>query len=549
MTGVEDRLATARAAYERRDWTAARDSYRAASESLELAASDSYKLARCWWWLGDMDACGRCLEEAHGRALNEDVGELAVTAALELGLTYLLRGNEPVGSGWLGRAGRLAEALPEGPIHGYLSLVVEVDPEFSGADPTQTVDAARRVHDLGRRYGDPTLVAAGLHAEGRALIKSGSVATGMGLLDEAMVAVLAGEVDDAWAGNLYCATIGACHELGDFRRMAQWTEAVQRWLDTLPAAALFTGDCRVHRAQLLTLRGEWDRAEHEAVRACEELAHVSVMNAAEAWYEVGEVRRRRGELHGAEEAYQTAHRLGRDPEPGLALLRLAQGRTAAASTSIRAAMLARTADRVSRAMLCAAQVDIAVVAEQFDVAANASGELDEIAAICASPGIEAMAATARGTMLLVAGQAAQALSPLREASRSWRELDVPYEAARTGVLLAHTYDALDDAEAANRELDAADPMFERLGAHADAARRRVRRGWQARPYGLSDRELEVLRLVADGQSNPQIAAALVISRKTVARHMSNIFVKLGVSSRIEAARVAFDHRLLPERSD
>ncbi|MFW6033890.1 MAG: LuxR C-terminal-related transcriptional regulator [bacterium] len=547
MTHESERLDEARAAYEIRDWEVARDGFIAASRTEPLPAGDRYALARCWWWIGDLEACSANLEDAHVRALEEGRTELAATAALELGLAHLLRGNEPVGSGWIGRAGRLAAELPEAAIHGYLALVLEVDPDFSGAEPTGTRDAARRVRDIGRRCGDPTLVAAGLHGEGRALIGAGDVSAGMALLDEAMVAVLAGEVDGTWAGNLYCATIGACHDLGDFRRMAQWTEAMQRWLDELPAAALFAGDCRVHRAQLLILRGEWDRAAREAERACEELETVSVMNAAEAWYEVGEVRRRRGDLQAAEDAYRTAHGLGRDPEPGFALLRLAQGRVEAASTSIGAAMLTGTTDSVGRARLCAAQVEIALAAGRLEVARRACGELHEIAAACASPGLEAMAGAARGAVLLAAGRPEQALAPLRKACRLWRELDVPDEAARTGVLLARTYSGLDDTEAARRELDAAASMFDRLGAYAEAARRAVRHGSQPRPYGLSDRELEVLRLVADGRNNPQVAEALVISRRTVARHMSNIFVKLGVSSRTEAARFALDHGLLPER--
>jgi DNA-binding CsgD family transcriptional regulator len=544
VTQAQQRLAEARAAYAHRDWTAARDAFRAVSEVDHLPASDRYALARCHWWSGDLPACSRDLAAAHVLALEEGALDTAATAALELGLAHLLRGNEPVGSGWLARAARLAEQLPDSPIHGYLTLVREVDFDFGDGDPADVLDAARRVEEVGRRCGDPTLVASGLAGEGRALIKNGDVAAGMALLDEAMVAVLAGEVEDTWAGNLYCATLEACHELGDLPRMARWTEAVQRWLDTMPAAVLFRGDCRVHRAQFLTLRGDWDQAEHEATRASEELASISTVNTAEAWYAVGEVRRRRGNLLAAEQAYQQANELGFDPQPGLALLRLAQGRTEAAATAIGAAMLANSSDRMLRARLCAAQVEIAVAAGDPEVAARAGEELERIVAGGATPALSAMAAAGRGAVLLATGQPERALPALREASQRWRELGGPYEAARVGVLLARDYAALDDHEAAARELDAAGAIFDRLGGAADAVRVAALRSSSPKPHGLSERELEVLRLVAAGRSNLQIAEALVISPRTVARHMSNIFVKLDVSSRTEAARFAFDRGLL-----
>ena len=545
VTQPSSLLERAQAAYGRRDWAAAREAFGAAADAGGLGAEDRFALARCCWWLGDLVAGARHLEEAHRVALDQGDPGTAAYIALELGFVTLLRGDEPVGSGWIGRAARLAEPLPEGPIHGYLAIALEVEPGLASGAADEVLDAARRVQDLGRRHGDPTLVAAGLISEGRARVQAGEVTEGLALVDEAMVAVLADEVEDIIAGNLYCTTIEICRELGDLRRMVRWTEAFQGWLDTGPSTGMFAGDCRVHRVQLFLLHGDWDDAEEEATRACEQLADVSTINAAEAWYELGELRRCRGDLHGAEEAYEIAHRLGVDPQPGLALLRLAQGRTAAAATAIHAALLAAGQDRVRRVALRAAQVEIAVAGSKLDVAQEACEELAEFAAGAVGPALVAQAATARGRVALAEERPDQAVGPLREAARTWLELDVPYQAARTGVLLARAYTALGDREAADRELAAAAPVFARLGAQLDMAQIAELRGAEPRPGGLSDRELEVLRLVAEGRSNPEIAEALVISRRTVARHLSNIFTKLRVTSRTQAARFAFDHGLLP----
>ena len=545
MTAWSSLLEQAQTAYGHRDWAAARDAYDAAAAAGELDAEERYALGRCCWRLGDVEAGTRHLAEAHRVALDGGDPALAAHIALDLGIFTLLRGDEPVGSGWLARAARLAEPLPEGPIHGYLALVLEVEPEFADANDGDVADAARWVQELGHRHGDATLIASGLHGEGRARVRAGEVAAGIVLMDEAMAAVMAGEVDEDFAGNLYCTTIATCHDLGDLHRMVRWTQAYQRWIDASPAAGLFAGDCRVHRAQLFLLRGEWDDAEQEATSACEQLADVSTINAGEAWYELGEVRRCRGDLHGAEEAYEIVHRLGIDPQPGLALLRLAQGQTHAAATSVGAALLAAGNNRVRRAALRAAQVRIAITGGEQDVAEEACDELEELAATAVGPSLAAQAATARGAVALAGHRPDQALGPLRAAARSWHELDVPYEAARTGVLLARAYAALGDHDAADRELAAAAPVFARLGAQLDAAEVAALQGDAPRPGGLSDREVEVLGLVAEGRSNPEIAETLVISRRTVARHVSNIFTKLGVSSRTEAARFAFDHGLLP----
>jgi hypothetical protein len=279
---VGGKLAAARAAYERRDWAGARDGFRAAAEETDLAADDLVTAALASWWLGDIDESHRLSEEAHRLYQRDGRAEKAAWTAIDLAVNHFLRGEEAMGTGWIGRALRLVDDAAEGPIHGYLAYIVEVEAHLGGVDTAGVAEAARRVQDLGRRFGDPTLLTAGLNGEGRALVKEGRVAEGLALLDEAMVSVMAGEVAPEWAGNIYCNTIAACHELGDLRRMATWTDATERWIATLPAAALFTGICRVHRAQVLTIAGDWARAEREASRVCEDLAGISVAGVAEA---------------------------------------------------------------------------------------------------------------------------------------------------------------------------------------------------------------------------------------------------------------------------
>jgi DNA-binding NarL/FixJ family response regulator len=543
---VGEVLQAARDAYRRRDWPEARARFAAARAAGELAAADLDALADAAWWLGEFDEASATLEEAYRRYLDEGLPRAAAMAAIGIGVNSLLRGDGVVGTGWVGRAQRLLRDQPEHVEHGYV-LSLELEGALAGND-TAVVGTARRVRNIGRRHADPNLVATADLFEGRALVKQGRVADGLALLDEAMLAVLSGELRPEWAGNIYCHLMAAFHELADVRRAAEWTEATGRWLAGLPAAVLFTGICRVHRSKVLQHKGAWAQAEREAALVCRDLAHGHVAAVAEGHYQIGEIRRLRGDLDGAEESYRHAHGLGRDPQPGLALLRLAQGRTATASASIRAALTAVTADRLARARLCAAQVEIALAAGEPETAARACDELVRTAATYGSSGLEAAALQARGAVLLAGGQPEAALPTLRAACRHWRELDAPYDAARVRLLLARAYQALADSDAATRELDAAGAAFGRLGATLDGRRVRALRGRPVLPGGLTGREAEVLALVATGRTNREIAAALVLSHKTVARHLSNIFAKIDVTSRTQAAAYAYEHGLAtPER--
>jgi DNA-binding NarL/FixJ family response regulator len=544
---VGEVLQAARDAYRRRDWPEARARFAAARAAGELAAADLDALADAAWWLGEFDEASATLQDAYRRYLDEGLPRAAAMVAIGIAVNALLRGDGVVGTGWAGRAQRLLRDQPEHVEHGYV-LGLELEGALAGGDAAAAVTTARRVRDIGRRHADPNLVATADLFEGRALVRQGRVADGMALLDEAMLAVLSGELRPEWAGNIYCHLMAAFHELADVRRAAEWTEATGRWLAGLPAAVLFTGICRVHRSQVLQHKGAWAQAEREAALVCRDLADRHVAAVAEGHYQIGEIRRLRGDLAGAEGSYRHAHALGRDPQPGLALLRLAQGRAATASASIRAALTAVTSDRLARARLCAAQVEIALAAGEPETAGRACDELVRTASTYGSSGLEAAALQARGAVLLARGQPEAALPTLRAACRRWQELDAPYDAARVRLLLARAYQALADGDAAMRELDAAEAAFGRLGATLDGGRIPALRGRPALPGGLTGREAEVLALVAAGRSNREIAAALVLSHKTVARHLSNIFAKLDVASRTQAAAYAYEHGLAtPQR--
>jgi len=544
MVEVNAVLAAARDAYARRDWPAAREGFDAAREVAALSADDLSALGDAAWWLGHIEESLAASEQAYHGYL--DAGQPRQAAMAALGVAYLsfLRGREAVGTGWMSRAQRLVADQPECVEQGYLRYVLQVEAALDGPDVAAVVAAARGVRELGRRHGDPTLVAAGTLGEGRMLVRHGRVAEGLALLDEAMVAVLSEELTPEWAGNIYCHMMAACHELCDIARAREWTEATTRWLATLPAAVLFTGICRVHRSQVLQITGEWDRAESEAARVCADLAELHVATAAEGHYQVGELRRLRGDLAAAEQAYQRAHEHGRDPQPGLALAYLARGRADTASAAIRTALVAHSDNRLGRARLCAPQVETALATGDIPTATKACDELDETAAVYASSGLQAMAHHARGAITLADGHPAEALGVLRAACRRWRELAAPYEAARVGVLLAQAYRALEDTDAAARELAAAEVVFARLGAIPDLEHVAALRHRPSLPGGLTAREVEVLALVAAGQTNRAVATALVLSEKTVARHLSNIFTKLGLSSRTQAAAYAFEHGLI-----
>jgi ATP/maltotriose-dependent transcriptional regulator MalT len=364
----------------------------------------------------------------------------------------------------------------------------------------------------------------------------------MALLDEAMTGVAAGEVTPVLAGIVYCSTVEACQEVSDFPRARQWTSALTRWCETQPDLVPYTGQCAVHRGQIMRLDGAFPEALEELELAVRRYtASGSPVAAGLALYERGEVHRLRGEYAAAEDAFRQASRLGHDPQPGSALLWLALGRTGGALAAA-ARLDAETAGAVRRSAVLPALVEIRLAAGDVAGARTASDELTEVAARLGGEAIGAHADRAGGMVLLREGDPAQALSRLRRAAGTWARLGAPWEAARCRVGLACVCRAMGDDESARMDLDSAAAVFRTLGARPALAEVE-RLVAPSLPDGLTAREVEVLRLVASGRSNAAIAAELFLSEKTVARHLSNIFTKIGVTSRTAAAAYAFDHRL------
>jgi len=516
----------------RRDWQAAYDAFAALPERTGPVVEG---LAESAWWLGRMEESIQLFTDAFRLHTESGDGEAAALTAVQLSIHTRLVGEAAQSAGWVSRAHRVLEDLPECAAHGYPLYLGTAG--LTGSDLDAAYASAQRLQDLGRTYDDPTLSALGVYFEGRIRIKQARVAEGLALLDEAMLAALSDELGPLWTGAIYCGLMDACNELRDLSRASEWTEATRRWSDPLPLASLYPGICRVHRAQVLQSRGAWDEAEAEALGACEDMVGIDVFAVADAYYEVGEVRRVRGDLAAAEQAYHQAHDYGRDPQPGIALLRLAQGRCDEAATSIAAAIAGSGGSRLERAPLYAAQSEIALASGDLDPAEQAAAEVAATATAFDSVGLTAEGHRCVGAVLLARGREMEALGALRMAFNAWAQLDVPFEAARTRLLLAETYAACGDDDAAQRERAAALACFERLGVRPAEAVDQA-------PGGMTAREVEVIRLLASGKSNKEIAEVLVLSPKTVARHLSNIFAKTGSATRSAATAYAYEHGLM-----
>ena len=540
-----DSLEAARAAFAVQGWVVAYEGFMALRDRDVLTAEDLHILGESAWWLGKIDACLEAFEAAYHRFLADDQPIRAAMSAFYLAIHSMSRGDSAQGSAWLARARRLVADDPETAPQGYV-FYVDIFSALGGGDLAEAEARAQEMEALGRRLEEPNLAALGVLGRGRVLVKKGQVTAGMTLLDDAMLEALSGRLDPTWAGTIYCHLMDVCHELADVRRAAEWTLATSRWCDTIPDANLYPGICRVHRAQVMQVQGDWEGAESEADRAYRDMLGVHVGTAAGGQYEIGEIRRLRGDFAGAEEAFKRAHELGRDPQPGLALLRLAQGRIDVAVASMRAA-LDVTADPLARARLCVAHVEIALAAADIGAADTTTSELEQTAATFSSPGLLAAAKAARGAVLLAEGRAPEALVELREACRRWQEIEAPYEAAKTRLLLADAHSALADKDAVTLELDAADAVFRRLGADSDARSVANRRSEATLPAGMTQREAEVLQLVAAGRSNREIAAELFLSERTVHRHVSNILTKLALPSRAAATAFAYEHGLVSRK--
>jgi DNA-binding NarL/FixJ family response regulator len=539
-----DTLDDARDSFGRHDWAAALAELSGADGVSPLRAADLERLVVAAMMLGRDDVADHAGSRAFHEHLRLGDTPRAARCAIWLGLTLLNRGELGLGSGWIARARAL---LDDGPVdcveQGYLLLPDAIGNLGAGEPATAFARFSRSV-EIGRRFGDPDLQSLAGMGRGTALIRLGDIGDGVESLDEAMVAVIAGEVAANVAGIVYCGVIAACLEIGDLSRAHEWTRALGHWCDAQPGLAPFRDQCLVHRAEIMQLHGEWPDALEEARRACDRMARPAAPPAVAgmALYQLAELYRLRGRLAEAEQAYEQASRFGRRPQPGLALLRLAQGQTAVAMTAIRTAVDGAPLD-VDRWSLLSAHVEIALAAHDLSAARDSADELARIADRLGTPLVRAAVSSAAGAVLHAEGDLKTALVILRRGWLAYQELQAPYDAARVRVMLGLTCRSLHDEDTAAMELDAARRAFADLGADPDVARvdAILDRGPVDGRSMLSPREIDVLRLVAGGATNRSIATELFLSDKTVQRHVSNILTKLGVSTRTAAAAYAFDH--------
>jgi DNA-binding NarL/FixJ family response regulator len=531
---LTDELVAARAAHARGDWPTAYGTLSRANAAGGLEPADLALLGGAAWWVGRLQESLEVTETAFRRL--EDAGDAAGAAdrALDLALVWFTRGDLVVTSGWLNRARRLLAGLPESTGHGYL-LYLDGSLALFRRDLPPVRRAGDELAALARRRREPALTSLALVLTGLADLRLGRTAAGFAQLDESMLPVLAGRLPPEWAGEVYCTVIHACHELGDLERMRAWTRATEQWCTQFQGEVVFSGICRVHRLQLQCTEGGWADAEEGVERSGAELEGRNDWVAAEAFYQLGEIRRLRGDRDGARAAYARARALGTDAQPGEALLRHAGGDGAGAWAGLSGALAGR--DRLASARLLAAGVPLALALGMADEAERWCDRLQAVAADFDTPGFRGWAAHARGAVQVARGRDADAVASLESAAHAYRALHCRYELAQVHELLAAAHLGAGRPGVAAADRATALAIYTELGALPD-----VRRLADARlPGGLTDREGEVLALVSAGLSNREVARALVISEKTVSRHLANIYTKLEVPSRTAAAAWAHEH--------
>ena len=539
-----------RASFEQRAWSDSLRLLTAADRDGGLEPEDLERVATAAYLVGRDDESEAFRARAHQAFVNRGDHEGAARSAGWLAFGLLQRGAIAPASGWLARAARiLDETHLDSVVRGYLLIPSAIQCVVQG-DAAGGHAAFSQAEEIADRFHDRDLASLARHGRGRALIQLGNIAEGVALLDEAMVAVIAGDVTPVLAGDIYCSVLEACQETFDLRRAYEWTTSLAQWCASQPDLVRYRGECLLYRAEVMQLRGNWDQAAQDAHEACGLLTSGQGRPmAGAAFYRLGEIHRLRGEFPEAEAAYARANERGRKPYPGLSLLRLAQGQIDAAAVSIRGVLDDARAP-APRARVLAAAIEILLAANDLEKARTAAGELLEIANRIGASLLRAASAHATGALLLAQGDIAGASTSLRQAWEIWRDLEMPYEEAQTCLLVAAVCEKRGDLDGRRLEIDTARRLFTRLSAEPCLTRiaEQSERAPHQRVGSLSEREAQVLRLLASGKTNRAIADELFISEKTVARHVSNIFDKLGVSSRTGATAWAFQHNLIEPRT-
>jgi ATP/maltotriose-dependent transcriptional regulator MalT len=537
-------LESAREALHSCAWETAFSEFSRADREAPLGADDLSYYAMAAHLTARASECSEILTRAHQAFLHIGEQPRAIRCAFWLSFMLMLRGEMAQAGGWLARARRLLDECGQECVEeGYLQVPAGYR-AVQESDFDTAFAAFGKAVAIGERFHDADIVSLARQGQGRVLIRKGEVASGLSLLDEAMVAVTAGDVSPMMAGGIYCSVIEACSEIFDVRRAQEWTAALDQWCTSQPELVPYHGQCQIRRSEILKMHGAWEAASQAAEHALERLSRPRPQpGMGPAVYCCAELHRLRGEFAQAEAAYKQAAELGQTQQPGIALLHLAQGKLNAACASIR--NLEQQVKTQARSRVLDAYVEIMLASGDVHSGRAASDELGTIASRVNTTFLRALASRSNGAVLLVEAKSAEALPVLRQSLELWRELDAPYDAARVRVLIGKACHDQGDEEQAAIELEAARRGFEQLGALPDlSALDRSDQKTSASDSPLTSREREVLALIATGKTNRAIANKLNISEKTVARHISNIFNKLDLSSRSAATAYAYQHHLV-----
>ena len=498
-----------------------------------LATDDLDALAAAAWRLGRCKESVRISEQVFKQLSRSDPAAAAMKA-VDVALAWLTRGDLNIGQGWMNRARRLLEGAPESPTTGYLAYL-----DAYIATCVGDTDALQRqvttLREMSARLDTPAMTSLCLVVEALAAIGEARMADAFGLIDEAMLTVLADEIPIEWAGDIYCLVLHHCNRVADLPRMRAWTQSMERWCENFAAVA-YGGVCEMHRLQLLTATEDYRLIEDQLFVASRKLEDINAFAAAEGFYELGEIRRLRGDVDGALAAYSSARSLGVDPQPGEALLQCRQGDSAAAWTALQASLAWQ--DQVGRMRLLRAAVEVALVRDSVDEAEAHCRELETGADAFGTPGFKAWAAHARGAVLVQRGEYGPALDALQAALREYRTQQCRYETAEVYELMAIAHKALGDTDLAAAHAATAQSIYSQLGVETQRTSARPAQG------GLTKREIEILTRIASGATNKEVADQIFISEKTVGRHLANIYTKLGVSSRTAAVTWAYANNVL-----
>lgn len=541
----DNTLKQGRQAFRQQAWADAYTFLSAVDEETVLDADDLELLAKATYLIGKESKCIEIWARAHQKFLYESKIERAACSAFWLGMILFIRGERAQGSGWMARAERLIKDYKQECAEQGLLLIPRGLQQLRQGNGEVAHKLFNQAAKIGTRFKNADLQTLGRLGCGQALIQQNKIEEGTTLLDEAMVTVVSNELSPIVAGIVYCAVIETCQKIYDLQRAQEWTEALNRWCNAQPDLIPYRGQCLVRRAEILQLHGRWPDAMDEVQRACQ-LMHTSSPSATgEAFYRQAELYRLQGHYSKAEKAYRETSKWGRSPQPGLALLRLAQGDIDSAKTAIHH-VEDETQERMARSRILPAYVEIMLTSQELQNAKAKASELSDIATELGAPYLKAIAARAQGSLLLANSKPGTALKKLRQSWSLLKQVEASYESARTQVLIGLACRKFGDEDTAVMEFKTAQGIFEQLGATPDLSKVNslIKKDIPDDTHGLTPRELEVLRILATGKTNKDIAEELYISERTVDRHVSNILGKLNVETRAAATAYAYEHDLV-----